>query len=388
MTASTDVGVESGMQAEPPLGASWRAKAQAAQQAGLPAGRVLVSAPARVGEGGLGRHLQEILTALDRGGTPGVRVCKGQDAAPGGPAGGSGRWSALALERALAPLVARSPAGRMWASSVAFDREAAARLTPAEHLIAFNGTALAQFAAARSRGYGSVALVAANSHFEHLLRRHTQAQHNHPGIERPWAKHLLRRNLAEYAQAARIYVSSDYIRDSFLAEGFGEERLARFPLTPDPRYTPAPAPPTSSTFDLVYVGSLMVHKGTPLLLEAMRRLPHPDLRLRLIGGWSTRGMRRLIERACARDPRISVGPGDPLEALRGARLCVHPAYEDGFAYAPAEALACGLPVLLSEDTGMKELIDVGTNGLVLPTGDLDALTEAIDAVYRGEILGG
>jgi glycosyltransferase involved in cell wall biosynthesis len=369
------------MQAEPPLGASWRAKAQAAQQAVLPAGQVLVSAPARVGAGGLGRHLQEFLTALDRGGKPGVCVCEGQDAAHG-PVGGSVRWSALA------PLVGRSPAWRMWAASVAFDREAAARLTPAEHLIAFNGTALAQFAAADSRGYSSAALVAANSHFEHLLRRHARAQRNHPGIERPWAKHLLRRNLAEYAQAARIYVSSDYVRDSFLAEGFSAERLARFPLTPDPRYTPAPAPSTSSTFDVVYVGSLMVHKGTPLLLEAMRRLPHPDLRLRLIGGWSTRGMRRLIERTCARDARISVGPGDPLEALRSARLCVHPAYEDGFAYAPAEALACGLPVLVSEDTGMKELIDVGSNGLVLPTGDISALTEAIDAVYRREILGG
>ena len=33
------------------------------------------------------------------------------------------------------------------------------------------------------------------------------------------------------------------------------------------------------------------------------------------------------------------GPGDPLAHLAGASLCVHPAFEDGFAYAPAEALA-------------------------------------------------
>jgi hypothetical protein len=39
-------------------------------------------------------------------------------------------------------------------------------------------------------------------------------------------------------------------------------------------------------------------------------------------------------------------------------------------------------VLVSEDTGMKDLIDRGRNGLVLPTGDLNALTEAIDAAYR------
>ena len=69
-------------------------------------------------------------------------------------------------------------------------------------------------------------------------------------------------------------------------------------------------------------------------------------------------------------------------------LCVHPAYEDGFAYAPAEALASGIPVIVSEDTGMKDLIDPPRTGLILPTGDIDALTAAIDAAYRREILVG
>ena len=64
------------------------------------------------------------------------------------------------------------------------------------------------------------------------------------------------------------------------------------------------------------------------------------------------------------------------------------AYEDGFAYAPAEALACGVPVIASEDTGMKELIEPGVTGLVTATGNLAALTEAIAAAYRGELFGG
>ncbi len=37
---------------------------------------------------------------------------------------------------------------------------------------------------------------------------------------------------------------------------------------------------------------------------------------------------------------------------------------------------------------MRELIEPGRNGLVLPTGDLDALAQAIEAAYRGELLGG
>ncbi len=37
---------------------------------------------------------------------------------------------------------------------------------------------------------------------------------------------------------------------------------------------------------------------------------------------------------------------------------------------------------------MKELVGSARDGLVLPTGDLDALTEAIDCAYRGELRGG
>src|SRR5207237_8764061 len=125
---------------------------------------------------------------------------------------------------------------------------------------------------------------------------------------RPWATHLLGRNLGEYAEAERIYVSSGYVRESFLEEGFGEEQLPLFPLTPDPRYRPHRAP-DSSTFDIVYCGSLLVHKGVPLLVDAFRRMPGDDLRLVLVGGWKTSSMRRFIERARREDPRISVEAG-------------------------------------------------------------------------------
>jgi glycosyltransferase involved in cell wall biosynthesis len=340
--------------------------------------------------GGLGRHLQEVLDALERQGEQRVCICEEPDAELPqrghiSPKGAIAR----ALTGGLAPLTRLSPAWRTWAASVAFDEEALLRLTAAKHLIAFNGTALAQLEAARGKGYDSASLIAANSHYRQVLRQHAVAQRNHPGIEPPWVTHLLERNLAEYAQADRIYVSTQYIRESFLEQGHEESRLLSFPLTPDPRYRPAAVRSVeSSTFDILYIGSLSVHKGVPLLLDAFRQLPHPEMRLKLLGGWSTRGMRQLIERACAEDPRVSAGPGDPLSALGGAQLCVHPAYEDGFAYAPAEALACGVPVLVSEDTGMKELIDPGVSGLVLPTGDLGSLTEAIEAVHRGEMLSG
>jgi glycosyltransferase involved in cell wall biosynthesis len=99
-------------------------------------------------------------------------------------------------------------------------------------------------------------------------------------------------------------------------------------------------------------------------------------------------MRRFVQQACATDRRIVAGPGDPLPHLRKASVCVHPAFEDGFAYAPAEALVGGVPVIVSEDTGMKELVDSPRAGLIVPTGDLDALAAAIEAAYRRELFDG
>jgi len=386
------------------LDGRWRALAERGQQEAMPSGATVVSCSAPLGAGGLGRHFKEFADALTRNGEHPACISGAARAAPGGaqrarhPPGI--RYLQAVLERVPLPV---SPGVRTHAFMSEFDAYAAARLPAAAHLIAFNGQALRQFSAARRAGFESIALISANSHLRRVIRRHERAREQYP-LEGSWAARQLARNLREYALAERIYVGSAYTRDSFLEEGFPEERLVHFPFTPDPRFAPpaiaeesAPGEAGaaeagsgeggSGRFELVYTGSLAVHKGVPLLIDAVRRLAHPDLCLRLVGGWGSRGMRRFVQRACAEDARIVVSPGDPLPHLRAAALCVHPSYEDGFAYAPAEALACGVPVLVSEDTGMKELIDSPRHGLTLPTGDLDALAQAIDAAYRGELFG-
>jgi glycosyltransferase involved in cell wall biosynthesis len=355
-----------------------------AQLQALPGGRVAVSCSAPLGAGGLGRHLSEILDALAQAGRPASCIC-GDDA--GGPrrAPARHRLGLPYLSRELQALPLPLPPGvRTRAFMVEFDAYAAQHLPDAEHLVAFNGQALEQFEQARRRGFASVGLVSANSHLRQVARQHALA-HLHYPLEGSWTRYLVGRNLSEYARADRILYASDYIRDSFLAEGVPAQALARLPLTPHPRFRPPADRVGSERFEVVYVGSLAVHKGVPLLIDAVRRLAHADLRLTLVGGWGTRGMRRFVQAACAADPRIEVRPGDPLGHLQSAALCVHPAYEDGFGYAAAEAAACGVPLLVSEDTGMKELLQVPRDGLILPTGDLDALTEAIDAAYRGEL---
>jgi glycosyltransferase involved in cell wall biosynthesis len=359
------------------------ARARAVQRSVLPDGPTVVSSTAPYDTGGLGRVLVEIVETLRGAGTLAARLGPGhrRDDEDGcAVTVDTSRAAALAL--ALPPVRFSHP-WRLHLGNLAFDAAGAGRLpSTAEHLLVFNGHALRHAAAARRVGYASVGLISANSHLTNAATRHRQAYRQYP-VERPWGPVLERRNLAEYDVVDRVYVASQYAWESFVSHGFPEHRLRLFPYTPDDRFRPAPSAPVTSTFDVVYVGSLAVHKGVPLLLDAFSRLPHDDMRLVLVGGWGTRSMRRHVQAHCARDRRIRVRPGDPLPALHRAGLCVHPSYEDGFGYAPAEALACGVPVIVSQDTGMKDLLRSDAQGRVVPTGDRDALVEAIDAAYRG-----
>lgn len=365
------------------LGPDWRTCAKREQRAALPSGPTFVSSTGPYGNGGLGRHLAELVETLRDMRSLAGYVTPGPKPQDLNQCGETLQVPRLARTLLKTPPVRFSPGWRSFLGNAIFDR-VAARVVPAfaEHLIVFNGHALRHAAVARQLGYGSVRLVSANPHLQHVARQHKKAWRQYP-IERPRGLRVSSRNLAEYDAVDDVYVSSEYAWGTFVDQGFPEERLCYFPLIPHERFRPRADAMTAPTFNVVYVGSLTVHKGVPLLVDAVGRLSHDDLRLVLVGSWGTRGMRRYLEAACMRDPRIRIRPGDPLPHLLQAGVCAHPSYEEGFGYAPAEALACNVPIIVSEDTGMKELIRSHADGCVIRTGDLDALTAAIDAAYRG-----
>jgi glycosyltransferase involved in cell wall biosynthesis len=201
-------------------------------------------------------------------------------------------------------------------------------------------------------------------------------------IEAVWLNEAqCRQVMREYELADTIVVASEYVWESFVAAGVAEHKLRRRELRVHPRFTPAATRPDDGVFRIVYAGNLTVMKGIPVLIEAFARLPG-RAELTLVGGWGTRGMRRYIERCLRRDPRIRVGPGDPLPHLQRADVYVHPSYSDGLALAPMEALACGVPVIVTEDTGMKEHVRDQVNGYIVPTGSVDAIVERLEALRR------
>ena len=279
-----------------------------------------------------------------------------------------------------------SPSWKSHVNNELFDYQMSRRISSAdaqapETLMGFVGKSLRTFHRGADLGADTLELVAANSHVKNIERLHARAAAD-SGIRDTWLNGFQRRKtLQEYAIADRIYVHSDYVRQSFLDAGVPAEKLVRTVLQVAPRFHPPDERPRDDTFRIAYVGRVEMTKGMGVLMEAFRRLPIEDARLTIVGGWSTRPVRRYIERYLEADDRITIAPGDPLPALQRADAFVHPSYEDGFGYAPMEALACGVPVVVTKDTGMKEYVCDGANGYIVPTGSVDAVVAALETLY-------
>ncbi|NNF57303.1 MAG: glycosyltransferase family 4 protein [Rhodothermaceae bacterium] len=336
------------------------------------------------GQGGVGQHFAQVVEDARAAGTLAYYLTPRPRA--GDEPGRTVSLAPFVALRRFTPLRFH-PSWTSWGKGEYFDRAVARCLKaeghgPAESFVGFVGKTLYSFRQAAACGAERLELIAVNSHVDALWRQHRQAAQQ-TGIHDSWLNAAQRRKtLREIERADLVHVHSEYTRRSFLDAGVPERKLRRMTLRVDGRFVPPEERPEDGTFRVVYIGRLEATKGVTLLLDAFARLSVRRAELTLMGGWSSRAMRRAVSARLARDPRVSVAPGDPLPVLHRADVLVHPTFEDGFGYAPMEALACGVPVVVTEDTGMKEYVREGVNGYVVPTGDVDALIERMEHLAR------
>ena len=253
-----------------------------------------------------------------------------------------------------------------------FDRWAAAGLRRAapDAVIACEISALATFRAARRLGIATI-LDAPSLHHRAQDRLH--------GTTDPPALHrrITRIKDQEVGLADQVLTVSALARDTYLEAGVPAGKVHGVMLGADlDLFTPGALPPGGArddgTFVFLFCGATIRRKGFDLLVEAFGRIAGelPEARLRVVG---PRG------EAAARGERITVsgpvGQRELADELRGADCLVLPSRNDSFGMVVPEALACGVPVLVSDMVGAKELVDPGRNGWIVSAGDAGALAE-------------
>lgn len=178
-----------------------------------------------------------------------------------------------------------------------------------------------------------------------------------------------------FARADLLVCNSEYTRRTYLDQGLPEDRVVSVGLGCDPEaFHPAAAPP--ERFTVLFIGRERHAKGVLELAEAARSLA-PDSRL-----WLSGYPDPVTEQALAgvRAEVRFLGPVPPNRMpglYRESSVLTLPSYSEGFGMVVLEAMASGLPVLVSDRVGASGLVRDGLAGTVVPAGDAEALAAAL-----------
>lgn len=193
---------------------------------------------------------------------------------------------------------------------------------------------------------------------------------------------ITERELLEYEQTDYVCIPSLYAWRSFIEKGFPEEKLLINPYGVDLQHFPRREKP-DDVFRVVFCGALSVRKGLVYLLKAFSELNLPNSELLMIG--SRQAETEPLLARFASDKIRHVGPFrefDLHEYYRlGSVFCL-PSIEDGFGMVLNQAMASGLPLICSTNTGGADLISDDREGFVVPIRDAEALKEKILFLYE------
>ncbi|TWJ16887.1 glycosyltransferase [Geobacter argillaceus] len=193
-----------------------------------------------------------------------------------------------------------------------------------------------------------------------------------------------------YNQMEEVMVPSSGTREQLLSHGLPADKMQPLPRWVDTDlFTPARKTPrywegrgVNGATKLLYVGRVSREKSLELLAESFRELVNnnADLSLIIIGDGP---YREEMETLLAGLPVHFTGfmQGEELQrAYASADLFVFPSATDTFGNVVLEAQASGLPVIVSDAGGPRELMVDGETGVVFQAGDRESLVRSIAGV--------
>jgi glycosyltransferase involved in cell wall biosynthesis len=189
---------------------------------------------------------------------------------------------------------------------------------------------------------------------------------------------LVERELAEYEAADAIAVPSGFVLQTFLARGVPAHKLHRTPYGVNLALF-SRKPRADRRFRVLFVGSASVRKGIGYLLEAMAPLARRGrVELWLVGAVTAEAL-GIVARH--RDVVIAKGfvPASELaEVYSQGSVLVLPSIEEGLARVQVQAMACGVPVIATPNTGAGDLITDGREGFIVPIRDSRAIRDRLE----------
>ncbi|MBQ6540035.1 MAG: glycosyltransferase family 4 protein [Oscillospiraceae bacterium] len=192
-----------------------------------------------------------------------------------------------------------------------------------------------------------------------------------------WNERHMRRHWEELELTDFFLSPSSFVDGSLVRCGVDSSRIYRVPYGANVQSTVThSAPSAGEPVRFLFVGTANYRKGIPVLLEALRMLPQDAFTVTLTGrydpdSWYIKEAREM--------PNVTftgaVLPAEMKKLYENADVFLLPSFTEGLSLAGVEAMACALPIICTENTGVNDYVREGENGFVIPAGDVEALAD-------------
>lgn len=195
-------------------------------------------------------------------------------------------------------------------------------------------------------------------------------EYNHPHLTDEVLWGLYSRHL-RYAD--KVITHSDFSAEYIQKQA----KLREKPISiPHGCYLPENIPEYPEQVTPGYFGSIGLDKGTIYLANAWLNTPHkPEVQM-ILGGRDAKDFQ--LEQVEHMKNFKTTGFLENLsEFYKQISIYTHPSVTEGFGCTVLEAMAYGRPVIVTEETGAKELITDGKEGFIIPIRDINKIIEYI-----------
>lgn len=265
-----------------------------------------------------------------------------------------------------------------WQDRVWFDRYVGSHLPACDVFCGLSGSALRTGIKAKSQGAGYVC-DRGSSHIRFqdriLSEEYKRQRIPFSGID----PRVIACEEAEYEAADLITVPSTFALDTFVACGVPRQKMRLVPYGVDLSAFYPCAQKSDNEFRVLFAGNVSVRKGVRDLHDAFLLLPCERKRL-TFAGFIAPELESAVRQWCG-DSRISVlghvPPPCLKEIMSTSDVMVLPSVEEGLALVQAQAMACGCPVIASQNTGASDLFTDGREGFIVPIRDPHAIAQRL-----------